>query len=155
GYDEIYVQWDVKFSAGFLNDANDCCSDHQVVVDGNQVDNMWSADGTAGIRPDGTDFFVTGIFPSTTGTAGSRSILTPGFYSQWPDMNCPSNYDVNSNPNCYGNYLEQNAPKVDINDATWHRMVFHGKANTIAPSVLSDGLQEVWIDGQKVLSQTA
>jgi len=154
GFDEIYVHWDVKFSAGFLNDTNDCCSDHQVDISGNQTTNMWTSDGTAGIRPDGTNFWITGVDPDSPGTAGSRSILTPMFYTYWPDMTCPSNYDPVSNQDCYGTNLEQKSPKVDLGDANWHRVVFHGKANTVTPSVLSDGLQEAWVDGQKILSQT-
>ncbi|HEY1960650.1 MAG TPA: heparin lyase I family protein [Polyangiaceae bacterium] len=153
GYDELYVQWDVKFSAGFVNDTNDCCSDHQVDISGNQTNDMWTSDGTAGIRPSGTDFFITGVDPESPGTAGSRSILDPMFYTYWPDMPCPSNYS-SSNHDCYGGVLFQTAPKVDLDDAQWHRVVFHGKANTVTPSVVADGLQEVWIDGKKVLSQT-
>jgi len=42
--------------------------------------------------------------------------------------------------------------QIDIGDADWHSVVFHGKANTVS---LGDGLQEVWIDGKKVLGQTS
>lgn len=151
GFDEIFVHWDVRFSAGFVNDTSDCCSDHQVDISGNETTDMWTSDGTAGIRPDGTNFWITGVDPETPGMAGSRTILTPMFYTYWPDMTCPANYDAQSNQDCYGNLVEQSTPKVDIGDANWHSVVFHGKANTVS---LADGLQEVWIDGKKVLGQT-
>ena len=72
-------------------------------------------------------------------------------YSQWPEMWCPSDYNASTNQDCYGNPVTQNAPKVDTNDGQWHTYVVRIKANTVGQH---DGLQEMWIDGKKVVAQS-
>ena len=150
GYDEIYVRLDAQFSAGFLNGANGAGL-HWVSLRGNDVNNPFSANGQNGIRPSGTDFFLSDAMPETATQTGSQSLLPMEFSTQWPEMSCPSDYNPSTNPDCFGNPITQTPPLTNANDGQWHTYVFHMKDNSIGNH---DGLQEMWIDGQKVISQT-
>ncbi|HEV8380323.1 MAG TPA: heparin lyase I family protein, partial [Gemmatimonadales bacterium] len=88
------------------------------------------------IVPNGTDYFYAGLDPEEN----SLPTLQPfSYYTYWPDMNC-----------CYGNMLFQQSSKTALVPGQWQEVVFHVKLNTIGQA---DGLQEVWIDGVKKLSQ--
>jgi hypothetical protein len=150
GYDEIYVRFDMRYDDAFLNGPGGAGL-HLTSIMANQSTNKWSASGKAGIRPSGTDFFLSDPLPETANQTQNQSSLPMELYSQWPEMWCPSNYDPTANPNCYGNPITQNAPKVDTNDGQWHTYVVRIKANTVGQH---DGLQEMWIDGKKVVQQS-
>jgi Putative Ig domain/Polysaccharide lyase 14 len=147
GFDEVYVKFEVMFSPGFADGGM-----HMAGIMGNNVNNKWSASGQAGIRPNGTDYFYVGADPEYPSMNGGVTTLYPMmFYSYWPQMSCPSNYDAVSNQNCWGNYGVQNTPKVVNTAGVWHEVVVHVKLNTVGQS---DGMQEMWVDGQKNISQT-
>ncbi len=137
GYDEVYVEFDVMFEEGFENLRGDNNGMHFVAQMGNRIDDRYSASGKAGIRPDGTDFFLTVLDPEYV--YGDPTLLPFSFYSYFPDMQCYGGP-------CWGNLFTQDPPKMDLDPGQWYRVVFHVKANT--PGVL-DGGQTLWIDGQK------
>jgi len=137
GYDEVFVRFDVMFEEGFQNLRSDNSGMHFFAQMGNRVDDKWSASGKAGIRPDGTDFFVTVLDPEQYwGDATLRPLL---FYSYFPDMSCEE-------VGCYGNLFEQEPPKIEIKQGEWQEIVFRVKANTPGSY---DGGQTLWIDGVK------
>jgi hypothetical protein len=147
GYDEVYAKLRVMFSPGFVDTGM-----HVWGLKGNRIDNKWSASGGAGIRPNGTDRFTTRVDPEYPGQHNNVPGLYPlQFYSYWPEMTCPANYDPVTNPNCWGNVILQTAPKVETTAGVWHDVVVRVKLNTVGQH---DGLQELWIDGAKKISQT-
>jgi hypothetical protein len=146
GYDEVYTKFYVQFASSFVY------SGHMFVVAGNQTSNQWSSFGQAGIRPSGTDYFYSGIDPEFYDEQGGTPGLYPfQFYTYWPQMSCPSDYKPPTVTDCWGNTTTQTAPAVANTTGVWHEVVHHIKLNTIGNS---DGLQELWIDGQKKISQT-
>ncbi len=147
GSDEQYVKMKILFPAGFQLSTRGI---HFLQFLGNRIDNKWSASGKSGIRPNGYDFFVTNLDPEYPGLTGGG--LNPWmFYSEWPDMSCPDNYNRTTNQNCWGNVTYQASPKVPIVAGVWQEVVWHLKLNTPGQR---NGLQEVWIDGKKNLVQT-
>ena len=150
GYDDVYVRFDMRYEGAFLN-GPEGSGLHLTSIMGNQLTNKWSASGKAGIRPNGTDFFLTNPLPETAAQTQNQSVLPMELYSQWPEMSCPSNYDLLASRNCYGNPIAQSSPKVDTNDGQWDTYVTRVKANTIGQR---DGLQQMWIDGKKVIEQS-
>lgn len=147
GYDEVYVRLQVMFSPGFLDTGM-----HLFVLSGNRIDDKWSAGGKAGIRPNGSDFFAASIDPEYPSQHNQVQNLYPlQFYSYWPEMSCPANYDPATNRNCYGNVTVQTAPKVENTAGVWHEVVVRLKMNAVGQH---DGLQELWVDGSKKISQT-
>jgi hypothetical protein len=137
GYDDVYVQFDVMFEEGFENLRADGNGMHFFAQMGNRIDNKWSASGKAGTRPDGTDFFISVLDPEHY-CCGDPTLLPLAFYTYYPEMTCGDR--------CWGNFFTQDPPKLDLMQGTWHEIVFHVKMNTPGSH---DGLQELWIDGQK------
>lgn len=136
GYDEVYVKFYVLFQEGFLNQRSDGAGMHFLVVCGNRIDDDRSCFGKPAIVPNGTDYFYAGLDPEEV----SLPLLQPfSFYTYWPDMSC-----------CYGNMLFQQSPKTALLGGQWQEVVFHVKLNTPGQS---NGLQEVWLNGVKKLSQ--
>ena len=136
GYDEIYVRFYVMFQEGFLNQRSDGAGMHFLTICGNNSTDSQSCWGKPAIVPNGTDYFYAGLDPEEV----SLPTLQPlSFYTYWPDMSC-----------CYGNVLFQSSPKVALVGGQWQEVVFHIKLNTPGQA---DGLQEVWLNGVKTLSQ--
>lgn len=137
GEDEIYVRFDVMFEEGFSFPDSGM---HFVGQFGNHINDRFSASGKAGIRPNGTDFFLTFVDPEPPWLAGPVAVQPLQLYSQWPEMNCPS-----SGP-CFGNFIRQQEPRLSFSPGIWHDIVFHIRANTPGQR---DGSQTLWIDGEK------
>ena len=136
GYDEVFVKFYVMFQEGFKNQRSDGAGMHFLVVCGNNINDSRSCWGKPAIVPNGTDYFYAGLDPEEV----SLPTLQPlSFYTYWPDMSC-----------CYGNVQFQPSPKVALVTGQWQEVVFHIKLNTPGQS---DGLQEVWLNGVKKLSQ--
>jgi len=109
---------------------------HFLVVCGNNINDSRSCWGKPAIVPNGTDYFYAGLDPEEV----NLPTLQPfSFYTYWPGMTC-----------CYGNVQFQPSPKVALVTGQWQEVVFHIKLNTPGQS---DGLQEVWLNGVKKLSQ--
>lgn len=138
GYDRVYARWYMKFDASF-DQGNFMHLNHLL---GNRTDNKWSAFGTAGTKPDGTDFFTTGLDPWRDWGRNPP----PGkmvFYTYYPDMV----------PDAKGNYwgeMFSPSPKFVPVRGQWYCMEMMVKVNTVTPSVINDGEQTFWIDGQEI-----
>ena len=130
GYDDVYIKFYTMFEENFEH------APHFVVVCGNIISDDGSCFGRAGTVPKGNDWFYAGIEPEYHGD----ELLYPlDFYTYWPDMNC-----------CYGNYLEQTAPKIPLIGGQWQEVVYHIKMNDPGQY---NGYQELWVDGQKKIVQ--
>jgi hypothetical protein len=134
GYTEVHVQFDVMFADGFQNLRSDGYGMHFFGVLGNRTDNRWSAHGKAGIRPDGTDFFVTVLDPVQF--HGDPTLRPFFFYTNYPDMTCGGS--------CYGNSFVQSPPATELVPGQWYQIEIRLRANTTGEH---DGAQELWIDG--------
>ena len=124
GLDRMHARFYVKF-------AKDCNYVHHFVhiVAGRS---KWGGFGKAGIRPNGTDFFSTGIEPAGRG----RRFPPPGvwhFYTYWPDMR-----------GRYGTGFSPDKP-IPIPRDRWICVEFMLKCNR-APK--RDGEQAFWINGK-------
>jgi hypothetical protein len=136
GYDEVFVKFYVMFQEGFKNQRSDGAGMHFLVVCGNNINDSRSCWGKPAIVPNGADYVYAGLDPEEV----SLPTLQPlSFYTYWPGMTC-----------CYGNVQFQPSPKVAPATGQWQEVVFHIKLNTPGQS---DGLQEVWLNGVKKLSQ--
>jgi hypothetical protein len=136
GREEVYVRWYIKFEAGF--DMGNGM--HQMILMGNRPDNRWSGFGTAGTKPDGTNFWVANVDPVTFW----EKYPNPGafcFYSYWPDMKLDT-----KTGKYWGNYFWQEEPASLITAGRWHELIVHLKMNA---SGKSDGLEELTIDGER------
>src|SRR5687768_11156458 len=133
GYDQIAVRWAVKFAPDF-DQGNHM---HLCALAGNRTDNKYSAFGKAGLKPNGTDFFVTNLEP----WSDWRRNEPPGrlmFYSYWPDMK------RSSDGKYWGNNLVSDPP-IQVPRGKWVVMSLWIKLNTPGKS---DGEQAFWMDGK-------
>lgn len=136
GYDEVCASWYFKLEPGF--DIGNGM--HQMILMGNRTDNRWSGFGTAGTKPDGTNFWVANVDPVTFW----GKYPNPGafcFYTYWPDMKLDR-----KTGKYWGNYFWQEDPPVLLEASRWYHLRFHVKMNTIGRR---DGFQELWIDGKR------
>ncbi len=135
GYDDLYVRLYAKWESSWQNSTNG--GDKTVALYGNRIDNQWSGFGKAGIKPNGTDFFV-GMLTSIDWYIKPD----PGeiiFYSYFPEMQqAPDGM-------YWGNYFFQNDPHIGIQPGQWYCLEFELKANTPG---LHDGYQKMWINDQ-------
>jgi len=130
GLDRMHARFYVKFP----KDAN--YVHHFVhIVGGRQ---KWSGFGKAGLRPNGGDFFTTGIEPD--GKWGR--VPPPGvwhFYTYWPDMK------ASRDGKFWGNDFSPERP-IPVAKYRWVCVEFMVKCNS-APD-RKDGEQAFWIDGK-------
>jgi hypothetical protein len=132
GYTDVYARLYVKFESGWRCGQN--CTKIMALY-GNRIDNRWSGFGKAGIRPTGTDFFISMLV-----TLNWYRPPDPGeviFYAYFPEMaRAPDGM-------FWGNFFYQNDPREPLQTARWYCLELELKAN--APG-LRDGLQRMWID---------
>ncbi len=128
GHDTVYARFYVKFAkdAGYVH--------HFVHLVGGR--DQWSGFGKAGLKPDGTNFFTTGIEPEAKGGRAPA----PGvwhFYTYWPDMK------GSPGGKFWGNDF---SPKADIPipKEQWICVEMMLKANSAGKA---DGEQAFWING--------
>ena len=155
GYDDVYVRFWTRFatSYNYLH--------HMVFIGASEASNKWSAFGTAGCRPSGSNFFVTQVEPFA-GTYPPPGAW--GFYTYSNDMQCdPGSTCANYNDpqqicdDCAGkgspcqNGLEccwgtNNiaAPPVITPLGAWTCLEARVQANTNGQS---NGVQTLWVDG--------
>lgn len=133
GYDRVYARWYCKFAEDF-DQGNHM---HFVHLVANERDNKWSGFGKAGTRPDGTDFFTTGLEPwRNWGRAAAPGYWN--FYSYFPDMK------KSPDGHYWGNSFV-GEEKMQIQRGRWYCVEMMVKANTPGKS---DGEQAFWIDGE-------
>ena len=128
GVDRMFA----RFYVMFPKDAN--YVHHFVHIVGGR--DRWSGFGKAGMRPNGTDFFTTGIEPSSRW----GRVPPPGvwhFYTYWPDMKgSPGRY--------WGNDFSPSKP-IPIPREKWMCVEMMVKCNTPGEP---DGEQAFWINGK-------
>ena len=133
GYEQVYARWYCKFADDF-DQGNHM---HFVHFVANRPDNKWSGFGKAGTRPDGTDFFTTGLEP----WPDWGRVSPPGywnFYSYFPDMK------KSRDGHYWGNSFVGDE-KIQIKRGRWYCVEMMVKANTPGEN---DGEQAFWIDGK-------
>jgi hypothetical protein len=148
GVDEIYVKFSVLFEENF----NELKGLHMFVLCGNGT--FSPCTGNAGHKPTGTDRFYAGLDPEFVQNDATLKPLH--FYTYWPEMECPLDYDPVLNPNCFGNDFYQTLPKTQLVPNQWQSVVMHVKMNTAGPSCVGtqydNGSQELWIEGVQKIS---
>jgi hypothetical protein len=129
--DSIYVRFDVQYDASYDNSGGS----HGPVLGGSSSP-PWGMFGTAGQRPDGSDFFVLNFEP--IGTVGADGEL--GFYAYFVNM------EISGDGNYWGNVFESDisTPPVIV-PGSWHCAEYHLALNT--PGETTDGVAEFWFDG--------
>lgn len=129
GFDRLHARFYVKF------EKDHSYVHHFVHIVGGR--DQWSGFGKAGRRPNGSDFFTTGIEPDSKW----GRVKPPGvwhFYTYWPDMKgSPGRY--------WGNDFSPKTP-IPIPLDKWICVEFMVQANS-APDK-NDGEQAFWIDGK-------
>ena len=129
GYDTLWVGYWLLLENGWTGGTK------LVSFYGSRIDNQWSATGTAGKCPTGTDFFITAFTADPT--------LNPGpllFYAQYPGM--PREPDGVS---CYGKDAGATyTPPLNLTVGSWHYLEFAVILNTPGQS---NGRQRFWVDG--------
>jgi hypothetical protein len=106
----------------------------------NKADNKWSAFGKAGLKPNGDDFFTTGLEPDRSWGKNPP----PGemfFYAYHPDMK------IDPKMNKYWGNAYRPKKKFLIERGRWYCMEMMVKANT---DNKKDGEQAFWIDGKLI-----
>ena len=138
GYDQVYFRWYAKFAEDF--DQGDLM--HWTFIGGNRTDNMWSASGKAGIKPNGTDFFTTMLEPwRNWGEFPPPGAMNFGTY--WPEMQAAPGGMY------WGNQFQPLVPFV-IERGKWYCYEVMVKLNI--PGAY-DGEQAFWMDGIKIFHQ--
>jgi len=136
GYDSLYVSMWVKLQSPWDGPTK------FVSLTGSRTDNVWSAIGTAGKCPTGTDFFVAGV---TMDQAGNGTRFTR-FYDYYPSM--PRESDGTT---CYGSFGTSEgatyASNTSIPAGDWHQLEYWIKLD--APGD-SDSEQVFWLDGVQI-----
>lgn len=136
GYDSLYVRAYVKLSSNFTGGTK------LLGFTGSRTDNMWSAFGTAGKCPNGTDFFTTSAVTEPTG--GTATSTPPvRIYTYYYGMAREPD-----NVTCWGRYGDGNEhyyPPTQLSLGVWHKVEFWVRINNIGQS---NGSQKLWIDGK-------
>jgi hypothetical protein len=131
GYDSLYVGYWVKLQDPWVGPTK------LIAFFGSRTDNQWSAIGTAGECPDGTDFFATDVVRSNLGVTR--------FYAYYPAM--PREGD---GVTCWGSDGLSSgegasyAEPTEITPGSWRHIEFWVVLN--APGQ-SNSVQKLWIDG--------
>jgi len=132
GYDQVYARWYCRFAPDF--DQGNLM--HFVHLAG--LRDRWQL-GRSGQKPDGTDFFCSGLEPwRNWGRNPAPGAL--GFYSYFVDMKPDP-----SGP-YWGNPFRPADPPVLIDRGRWYCMETMLKANSPDKA---DGEQAFWLDGQE------
>lgn len=160
GKDDVYIRFWTRFATDFHY------LHHMVFIGASQASDKWSAFGTAGCRPSGTNFFVTQVEPF-----GENGRNAPpgawGFYTYSNDMTCDpgatcANYNdpqqvcndcdnrgspcTNGLECCWGANDIASPPVISALGA-WTCLEARVQANTNGQS---NGVQTLWVDGSQV-----
>ena len=140
GHDRVYLRFYVKFDADF-DQGNHL---HLVQLLANRTDNRWSAFGTAGQRPAGDDFFVTGIEPIRDfGTYPPPGALI--FYTYHMDM------PPDPRSGRHWGEVFRPEPTLTLERDRWYGIEIMVQANTPGEA---DGEQALWVDGEHIVHFT-
>ncbi|MDC6366823.1 MULTISPECIES: hypothetical protein [Flavobacteriaceae] len=128
GYERLYARFYVKFLTRNTRV-------HHLVKLGGYNPAVPYPLGKAGLKPDGTDFFISGI------EMPSHTKWDWGFYTYWPHM-------VGKPKNYWGNVFFPETPKI-AEPNKWICVEFMIKLND--PVDGHNGEQAFWINGEKIL----
>lgn len=131
GYDRLHVRWYCRFAEDY-----DQGNLHHTGVKIAAETNRWHL-GVAGQKPNGTDFFITGLEP----WRDWKRNPAPGelmFYTYFPDMT------RDRDGNWWGNSFKP-AKKVLVERGRWYCFEMMVQANTPDQA---DGMQAFWVDGE-------
>lgn len=130
GADTIHVRFDVQYDAAYDNSGGS----HGPILGGSDAP-PWGMFGTAGIQPNGSDFFVLNFEP--LGTVGQGGEL--GFYAYFVNMQPDGNGDY------WGNVFRSTAdPPPVVVPGAWHCAEYAITLNAIDAQ---DGTASYWFDG--------
>ena len=131
GFDTLYVSYWMKFETGWTGGTK------LLLLWGGRTDNQWSASGTAGQCPTGTDFFTMSLLVAANPTPGPTT-----FYSYY--VNMPKESD---GVTCYGKDGGASyTPPLTLGIGTWHFVEYVAILNTPGQN---NGRQIFWFDGVK------
>jgi polysaccharide lyase-like protein len=138
GYDEVYLKFNVMFEENFQNMRPDGNGGHYAAVIGNRIDNSRSSFGTAGTKPNGTDFFYAGVDPQQY-PRWDPTLRPFSFYTYWPDQT-----------GSYGTIIPQPSPQTPLVGGQWQEVIVHIKMNTPGQY---NGSETLWINGVKKIEK--
>ncbi|HWB78158.1 MAG TPA: hypothetical protein VG755_24505 [Nannocystaceae bacterium] len=128
--DEIYIRFDVQYDPTYDNTGGS----HGPVLAGS-MEPPWGAFGTAGIQPQGDDYFVLNFEPNNV--VGEDGVFH--FYAYFVNMLPDGNGDY------WGNYFDSTMqPPPTIEAGQW-QCVEYGL--TLNEPASGDGLADFWVDG--------
>lgn len=129
---EVYVRYDVQYASDYDNSGGS----HGPVLGGSQSP-PWGMLGTAGTRPNGSDYFVLNHEPSATAVGSGVEF---NFYAYFVNMQ-------GTPGNTWGNIFKSSLnPKPLIIPGQWHCVEFGLRLNTAGASN-TDGNAYFWVDG--------
>lgn len=128
--DEIYVRFDVEYAGDYDNSGGS----HGPILGGSHAP-PWGMYGTAGIKPNGSDFFVLNFEPTTVVGQGGEF----NFYAYFVNM------QKSGDGKYWGNqYASKLMPPPVVTPETWQCVEYGLKINTPAAE---DGRADFWVDG--------
>jgi hypothetical protein len=135
----------LRFYAMFAEDFDPGRGMHWIGVSAHDRDAPDFTLGSAGIRPDGRNRFITSLDPVRARDESGKPLDPPpgelAFYSYWPEMK------ASPGGKYWGNYFE---PDTAFNPGRgeWHCYEIMLKANDPGEH---NGEQALWVDGRKIL----
>jgi hypothetical protein len=128
--DKVFIRFDVQYAEDYDNTGGS----HGPVLGGSSAP-PWGMYGTAGIKPDGSDYFVLNFEPhGVVGDAG-----TFNFYAYFVNM------QISGDGNYWGNEFESSVrPQPVITPGSWQCAEFSLELNT---GDADDGRADFWVDG--------
>jgi hypothetical protein len=128
--DVIHIRFDVQYAADYDNSGGS----HGPILGGSSSP-PWSMFGTAGIKPNGSDFFVLNFEP--VGTVGEDGEL--GFYAYFVNM------EMSGDGNYWGNgFTSTQATPPLITPGAWQCAEY---SLTLNDPAAEDGSADFWVDG--------
>lgn len=132
GRDSVFVRFKVRFPSDWTGNTK------LLFVRGSLASDLWSAWGTAGQCPDGSQWFQTGNATYETGNPGRLN-----FYTYFPDMSRESDGIT-----CWGRFGDGSTryeTMPPMAKEAWHTVEFWVRLNE---PTSRDALQRMWVDGQ-------
>lgn len=127
--DRIYIRFDVQYDAAYDNSGGS----HGPILGGSD-DPPWGMFGTAGIHPNGSDFFVLNFEPM--GTVGDDGEL--GFYAYFVNMQPDGNGDY------WGNVFSSTRGSAAITPGAWQCAEY---SLTLNDPGSQNGSADFWMEG--------
>lgn len=141
GHDQLHLRFYVKFAEGF----DPGRGMHWVGISAHDRDDPSFTLGSAGIRPNGRNRFITSLDPVRRWWNDSGELAPPpgrlAFYSYWPDMK------ASPGGKYWGNYFYPDQP-FNPELGRWYCIEVMLKGNDPGKA---NGEQALWVDGEKII----